>query len=432
MQIIGPTRYGKGVAMGCIVDQAIKYGDAVVYIDPKRDTFIPQIMYQSAQENHRPFIYLTLHDDGMGYYAPFEGGSERDAFSRLLFAFNLESTGDPGTDYYKSIEKQHLLSSFKEGRSLKSLLNNLADNKEVSRTNAELADWAEVRSLSPSRRNQAFKIAKALQDGAIVYVQGKLDDPVIKTATKVFIRELIQESKRLVKARTHHLTVIVDEVSFLVSKTLAEALATSLADNVNFVLAYQSINDLLNTDDKNTNPQYINQSINVNSQLKLVYGGKDFDTAQWIAKQSGTIIKPVTRMEKTDVSLVGGESWEPHRFISNVEENLIPTNLILSLPPGVACFVQPNALAKVAFTSFVPVNDTQALPNYLGQYETVQQKATKSSNNPTKKARVTKVDATNKKTPINQEKPNPPAIKKAVTNVFEAKKKTPYKPSTNG
>ena len=62
----------------------------------------------------------------------------------------------------------------------------------------------------------------------------------------------------------------------------------------------------------------------------------------------------------------------------------------------------------------------------------VQPKATKTSNNPTKKARITKVDATNKKTPINQEKPNPPAIKKAVTNVFEAKKKTPYKPSTNG
>ena len=144
------------------------------------------------------------------------------------------------------------------------------------------------------------------------------------------------------------------QISFLVSKTLAEALATSLSDHVNFVLAYQSINGLLNTDDKNLNPRYINQSINVNSQLKLVYGGKDYATAEWIAKQSGTIVKPVTRMEKTDVSLVGGESWERHRFISNVEENLIPTNLILSMPPGVACFVQPNELAKVAFTSFVP------------------------------------------------------------------------------
>ena len=76
-------------------------------------------------------------------------------------------------------------------------------------------------------------------------------------------------------------------------------------------------------------------------------------------------------MEKTDVSLVGGESWERHRFISNVEENLIPTNLILSLPPGVACFVQPNELAKVAFTSFVPVTNTKALPHYLSQYGTV-------------------------------------------------------------
>ena len=76
-------------------------------------------------------------------------------------------------------------------------------------------------------------------------------------------------------------------------------------------------------------------------------------------------------MEKTDVSLVGGESWERHRFISNVEENLITTNLILSMPPGVACFVQPNELAKVAFTSFVRVKDVGALPRYLSQYESV-------------------------------------------------------------
>jgi hypothetical protein len=116
----------------------------------------------------------------------------------------------------------------------------------------------------PPKTASSFSIKKALLDGAIVYVQGKLDDAVVKTATKVFIREIIQESKTLVKERQHHLTVVVDEVSFLVSKTLAEATSTILADNVNFVLAYQSIDDLLNLDDATVNPRYINQNINVN------------------------------------------------------------------------------------------------------------------------------------------------------------------------
>ena len=373
MQIIGPTRYGKGVAMGVISDQVIKQGDALIYIDPKNDAFLPQIMYQSAIELNRPFLYLTLHDDGIGSYSPFKGGTERDALSRLTAAFSLESTGNPATDYYKSVEMSFLTEAFKQGRSIKSLIEQLKGNEKTSRTNAEMSAWNEVNSLCPSKKTPSFNIENALLNGAIVYVQGKLDDRVIKTATKVFIREIIQESKRLVKKRTNHLTVIVDEVSFLVSKTLAEALSTTLADNVNFVLAYQSIDDLLNLDDATVNPRYINQNINVNSQLKLVYGGKDFATAEWVANMSGIITKSVTRMEKTDISHYGGEKWEDHRMISNVSENLITTNTIQSLPPQVACLIQPNELAKIAYTSFITVKNTEALPKHLANYETVAQ-----------------------------------------------------------
>ena len=381
MQIIGPTRYGKGVAIGVISDQVIKQGDSLIYIDPKNDEFLPQIMYQSALELNRPFLYLTLHDDGIGSYSPFKGGTERDALSRLTSAFSLESTGNPATDYYKSVEMSFLTEAFKKGRSIKSLIEQLKGNEKTSRTNAEMSAWNEVNSLCPSKKTSSFNIENALLSGAIVYVQGKLDDSVVKTATKVFIREIIQESKRLVKTRTNHLTVIVDEVSFLVSKTLAEALSTTLADNVNFVLAYQSIDDLLNLDDATVNPRYINQNINVNSQLKLVYGGKDFATAEWVANMSGTITKSVTRMEKTDISNYGGEKWEDHRMISNVSENLITTNTIQSLPPQVACLIQPNELAKIAYTSFITVKNTEALPEHLANYETVAETTAKKNAN---------------------------------------------------
>ncbi len=45
------------------------------------------------------------------------------------------------------------------------------------------------------------------------------------------------------------------------------------------MLAYQSQNDLLNIDDQIVNPKYVYQSINVNSQMKAIYGGADFETA---------------------------------------------------------------------------------------------------------------------------------------------------------
>ena len=183
MQIIGPTRYGKGVAIGVIADQVIKRGDSVIYIDPKNDEFIPQIMYQAALEAGRPFVYLTLHDHGMGYYSPFKGGSERDGLSRLMSAFKLETTGHPGTDYYKRIETEILTAAFKTGRSINHLLTTLRGNEKTSSANAEMAAWAEIKTLCPPKSASSFSVKKALLDGTMVYVQGKLDDAVVKTAT---------------------------------------------------------------------------------------------------------------------------------------------------------------------------------------------------------------------------------------------------------
>jgi hypothetical protein len=99
MQVIGPTRYGKGVILGTLMDQAIRRGDGLFYVDPKKDHFAPQVMYQACKEAGRKFYYLTLHDEGIGQWAPFAGGTIRDALARLEIAFGLELTGDPGTDY---------------------------------------------------------------------------------------------------------------------------------------------------------------------------------------------------------------------------------------------------------------------------------------------------------------------------------------------
>lgn len=365
MQIIGPTRYGKGVILGGIMEQAIMRGDTLFYIDPKNDKFAPHVMYQAAKAAGRKFYYLTLHDDGIGQWAPFAGGTVRDGLARLEIAYGLEFTGDPGTDYYKSQERMALVKNFEKTRNLESL-KKLMEEEDANRINAELVRWTGIESLCP-KNGKGFSIEKALLENAVVYVQGHLDDSVIKTATKIFIVELIQEARRLAPKRKAHLTAAIDEVSFLASKQLAQALATAVGFNVNFILAYQSQEDLLNIDDKTVNAKYVHQSINVNSQIKAVYGGADFDTAEWIANLSGTIVKSVTKMEKTEVSHAGGEIWENHRTIGTEAENYINTNVVLTLPPRVCVFVQPRHLATILFSSFVPVKDMNALPEFLAQ-----------------------------------------------------------------
>ena len=365
MQIIGPTRYGKGVILGGIMEQAIMRGDTLFYIDPKNDRFAPHVMYQAAKAAGRKFYYLTLHDEGIGQWAPFAGGTVRDGLARLEIAYGLEFTGDPGTDYYKSQERMALVKNFEKTRNLESL-KKLMEAEDANRINAELVRWTGIESLCP-KNGKGFSIEKALLENAVVYVQGHLDDSVIKTATKIFIVELIQEARRLASQRKAHLTAAIDEVSFLASKQLAQALATAVGFNVNFILAYQSQEDLLNIDDKTVNAKYVHQSINVNSQIKAVYGGADFDTAEWIANLSGTIVKSVTKMEKTEVSHAGGEIWENHRTIGTEAENYINTNVVLTLPPRVCVFVQPRHLATILFSSFVPVKDMNALPEFLAQ-----------------------------------------------------------------
>ncbi|WP_019281327.1 TraM recognition domain-containing protein [Vibrio anguillarum] len=369
MQVVGPTRYGKGVIMGAIMDQAIRRGDCLFYIDPKKDKFAPHVMYQACIESGRKFYYVTLHDEGIGKWAPFVGGSDRDGLTRLEAAFGLEFTGNPGTDYYKSQERKELEKAFKKTRNIEGL-KNIMEETEANRINAELARWSNIESLCP-KKGGGFSIGKALKEGAVVYVQGSLDDSVVKTATKTFITELIQEARQHDKERNSHLTAVIDEVSFLASKTLAQALATAVGFRVNFVLAYQSQNDLLNIDDQTVNPKYVYQSINVNSQIKAVYGGADFETAEWAANLSGTITKEVTKMEKTDISATGGETWEQQRTVGTLEENYINTNMVLTLPPRVCVFVQPRHLASICFSSFIPVKDMKALDDYLDHKDKV-------------------------------------------------------------
>lgn len=368
MQVIGPSRYGKGVLLGCLLDQITRIGDGLVYIDPKADHWAPHVLYQAAKKAGRQFYYLTLHDEGPGAWSPFAGGTHREALARLETAFGLDYTGNAGTDFYKSQEKAELEAAIHTTRSIAGLQQFLKGNDKTLRINAELKRWSEVKSLCPASCEAQFSIEQAIRENAVVYIQGSLDDPIVTTATKVLISEYVQTSRKLFKQhqRSHHLTMVVDEVSFLASQTLARALATSVGFNVNFVLAYQSPSDLLNVDDKTVDPRYLLQSITINSQVKVNYGGTDKDAAELVSSLSGTTTKVLMRSESTEIDpTTGGEVWEHGRSMMQQEVPLIHVNTMYALPPRVCAFFQPRSLAQIRYTSHVPVSDIQILPSYL-------------------------------------------------------------------
>ena len=96
-----------------------------------------------------------------------------------------------------------------------------------------------------------------------------------------------------------------------------------------------------------------------------MYGGGDFESAKSVSENSGTIKKEVTKSEQVNVSSTGGEIWENKRFIGVEEEQLITTNTVLSLPPMVAAFTQPQKLVQLNYSSFVTVNSFDNLKEFL-------------------------------------------------------------------
>lgn len=353
-QIIGPTRYGKGVILGNLIDQAINAGDSVIYIDPKGDNFLPYIMYAAAKRNNKKFYFLSLRHGEPGKWQPFAGGDIRSALSRATQAFDLDETGGSDADYYKTLEVEALTESLSNGRHINAIYNHVENNEQAVKLKSKTKQWAEIDTFAGSIKS-SFSIEKALLEGAVVYVKGHLQDKIVKMATKVFISEVISESMRLTQ-RKDHLSLYIDEIKFLVSSQITDALSTAAGFRTNITLAYQSLSDTLSPDDQRLNGRSLTDSININCQLKTIYGGSHPETASYAAEMSGKIYKQVTRFERTEIKDAGAELWEKSRTIGNQEEALIDENVFYGLPSRVCIQYMPSQLTRIIYTSFVPVS----------------------------------------------------------------------------
>lgn len=329
MQVIGPTRFGKGILLGSQLDQAIRHGFGAFYIDPKGDKNIPYIMADSAKAMGRPFIYCDLNDNGLGGWHPFLGGDDRARRARLLMACGLSDTGNE-SDFYKIKERGVIDEVMKTTTKIKGLLQIFRAQKtsgyqeDAKRLYGKLMEWEKVQSLNP--KGEGLNIEKSMLNNAVVYVRGSLDDAIVRDATRVLIVEIIQEAKRLESKRDRHLTVVIDEIRFLMSNQIADASATITGTDTNLILAYQSKTDLRNVNDVTVDARAAEDSINTNCQLKFIYGTQDPDTAKWAQEMSGMQQKMVTQREALEVGHMGEERWEGYRTVAQKEENYITLN----------------------------------------------------------------------------------------------------------
>lgn len=97
--------------------------------------------------------------------------------------------------------------------------------------------------------------------------------------------------------------------------------------------------------------------------MTISYRANDDETAEWVSLQTGTVQKSVTKLEKVETNRGGAEEWSAERSVGQAEEQLIPANQLLSLPPRVGALIRPNTLATLLYTCWIPVKEMRGIPN---------------------------------------------------------------------
>ncbi|WP_110186585.1 type IV secretory system conjugative DNA transfer family protein [Pokkaliibacter plantistimulans] len=373
IKFIGPSQVGKGVGLGVILDQAIRKGWGVWFMDIKPDDFIYDIMRESCLAAGREeMTILDLNGVGPGSYAPFVHGTERDRRERVVKAFSLADTGTTA-DFYKRNERQCLdyIMPVWDG-TLKALERIIEkgqadlpqDRKDfifdnIGSISSNLSEFMQIPNVRGN--NDAYlNIKNELDRGSVVYIRSAMKDTVVRKLSMALLEEVIQTV--LKKPLPRHTLFFIDEVRFVTSESLADALATLLSKRMSMGLAYQSVLDLENLPDKSANAKSIKSSIETNTQITVSYRANDNDTAENISSLTGTIQKTVTRMEKVIVNHAGAEEWEGERSVGQQEEALITENQLKSLPPRIAALIRPNELATLLYTCWVPIKERQGMP----------------------------------------------------------------------
>jgi type IV secretory pathway TraG/TraD family ATPase VirD4 len=364
--IVGATRYGKGVTFQIIAQQHIRNGDNLIFIDPKGDDFIPEILKRESEKAGKKFLFINLKDDeAKGAYQPFIGGDKKDQFSRFCEIMGLVERGTDA-DHYKVLSRgafNEIFNALDHPPRLNSIIQqmeNFKDDEQIysamSTVRVKLQEWQSRPSLNPGKSRSMFSIERALKEDTVIYVLGSLDDQIIKQGTRCMIIEILQEAKRLKNERKNHCAIFIDELRYLVNETVMSGLATIAGANCSLSLAFQNFGDLLNPDDITLDGRGIEQTVKVNCQVKMTFGGTDALTAKYISENSGTTVKQVTRMETTKINVSGGETFDDARTLNKVEEALVTANEVLSLPPLTGILFRPYELAIPVKVSPVPLS----------------------------------------------------------------------------
>lgn len=363
VMVAGTSGSGKGRKLQDLSAQALANGEALVYLDPKDDEWGPHALYAACQAAQQTYHFLSLLPESPAQINIVSGAKAWEIEELLTVALDLGDKGK-GSDFYKAKDRaaaRHAAElAATAGLTLAEVYRRMAQDdywrQESPGFLDKLGELAGLKAIHAT--GGGVSLACLIHDGGALYVVGSMTIQAVRRAQQmIFVRiQQIASARNRMAGALRIVNVIADEAKYHVSRPILQGLGASRDKGMRVVLAFQSFMDLRDCP-ADMDPDAVVGAVVENTPVKLIYRLEDPDTADWLARKSGTIlVDDETRQLGRNVVLT--EITENGRSVRQAEHFLIDSNKLTNLPAGWAvlyghglaqpCYISPYRIEKRA------------------------------------------------------------------------------------
>lgn len=338
LMLMGTTGGGKGQLLQSVSAQLLAEREAVFYLDPKADEYAPHVMFDAAHRAGVDYHFLNLAVGQPAQINVLEGATEREVVQLLEATFQLQDRGKP-SDFYlagdRDAVRELACMIASEGLTCREAFQRIANDESFAERAANLRSRlkavAEVAAVNA--KQSAIDLAQVIEKGGAVYVQGALEEESTKAAMRMLFVRIIQLASRRdrMAGPLRQVNIIADELRFQISGPVLTALSTARDKGVRLLLACQSITDI-KAAETSMDKDALAGIVIENTPIKLTYRLEDPETAELMAKKSGTI-RVMEEVRESRLNLAFTETLGK-RSLREAEAYRVDANTFLSLPQG--------------------------------------------------------------------------------------------------
>ena len=346
--IIGTTGAGKGVVTGILLYQSILADEGVFILDPKNDEWAPHLYKKACEDAGKPFVLIDLNKQE--YQMNLIDGITADHLEELFVAgFSLAEKGE-AADFYRIDDRKAARTaaqfvSQNPGATIRDIYNGDYVQGIGETIKAFHGKTEELAMLNSINAPGGFALKEIFDNGGCCYIIGSMRNSKIITAQRMILVRLFQlaELRDRVAGDVRPIAIFKDEVKYHLSKPALEGLGAARDKGVHILMAHQSVADLRDCP-ADLNGDAVVGAVVENCKFKLVYKLQDPDTAEWVARMSGTILVD-DESRKVTTTAVLTEKVDDERMIRQAESYYIDGNMLQNLPKFVSYIFSANALA---------------------------------------------------------------------------------------